>query len=186
MNILVACEFSGIVRDAFKAKGHYAVSCDLQPTEKPGLHFQNDVRILLNEGWDMMIAHPDCQYMSLNGARWDKIRPERELERLKALRFFEQLLNANVPKICIENPAGNYLVSRFNYPYTQRIHPYQFGGNYTKATGLWLKGLPPLTPTSIHPNPFVNAMKHRVYLRTDKDRKRTFPGIAAAMADQWG
>lgn len=185
MRVLIACEFSGIVRDAFAAKGNDAVSCDLLPTEKPGAHYQGDVFDIIDYGWDLMIAHPPCTYLSLNGARWDKVRPEREVMRLDALRFFEAILNADIPLICIENPAKNYLVTRYGYPYTQKIQHNQFGANYIKATGLWLKGLKTLQPTNVQPVTVTNWMKWET--RGDvKKRQRTFPGIAAAMAEQWG
>ena len=139
MRVLIACEFSGIVRDAFAAKGHDAWSCDLLPTERPGNHIQGDVLEILDDNWDMMIAHPPCTYLSYAGIRWwnDK---GRVFKRLEALGFFAKLWEAPIDKICIENPRG--CASPTIAKYTQQINPYYFGDEATKPTWLWLKNLP--------------------------------------------
>lgn len=181
MNVLVACEFSGIVRDAFISIGHNAVSCDLLPTEKVGPHFQCDVLELLNSDWDLMIAHPPCTYLASSGARWWK---GREWEQEQALDFVRLLLDASIPRIALENPIG-CISTRIRKP-DQIIQPWMFGHGETKATCLWLKNLPALVPTSI-----VDGREPRVhYAQPGKDRwkerSRTLPGIASAMAEQWG
>ena len=180
MKVLVACEFSGIVREAFKAKGHDAWSCDLLPTEIPGQHIQGDVLDVLTWDWDLMIAHPPCTHLAVSGARWFKDKPK---EQKHALWFVEQLFNAPIFKIAIENPIS-IISSRIRKP-DQIIRPWQFGHGETKATCLWLKNLPKLTPTNI-----VEGRKNRVHHEPPgperwKNRSRTFPGIAAAMADRW-
>jgi hypothetical protein len=194
MRVLVACEFSGIVRDAFIAKGHDAMSCDLLPTEKPGPHYQGDVLEILNDGWDMMIAHPPCTYLSKAGARWWNVPGREELSRA-AFWFVIQLYLAPIKKIAIENPRGK-LNGYWRNP-DQVIQPYNFGDPYSKATCLWLKNLPPLMSTKILNThvPFMpsntggkkRGQKHSSGIaRTQKQASRTFPGIAAAMAEQWG
>jgi hypothetical protein len=182
MRVLVACEYSGIVRDAFKEKGHYAVSCDLLPTESEGLHYQGDVRDILYEGWDMMIAHPPCTYLAVSGARWFKYRKQEQKE---ALDFVRLLMGASVDKICIENPVS--VISTAIRKPDQIIQPYQFGHNESKKTCLWLKGLPLLMPTDIITEGIQQSI-HRMPPGNNrsKDRSRTFTGIAKAMADQWG
>ena len=144
MKVLIACEFSGIVRDAFIAKGHDAMSCDLLPTEKPGPHYQGDVLEILNDGWDMMIAHPPCTHLATSGARWfkDKIKEQKE-----ALEFVQLLMDAPVNRIAIENPIS-IISSRIRKP-DQIIQPWMFGEQYQKTTCLWLKNLPKLVPTNI-------------------------------------
>lgn len=181
MRVLVACEFSGRVRDAFRRRGHEAVSCDLLPSDTPGPHYQGDVRRLLGAGWDMMIAHPPCTHLAVSGARWFKDKKEEQAE---ALAFVRMLLEAPVGKIALENPVS-VISSRIRKP-DQIIQPWQFGHGETKATCLWLKGLPLLKPTRI-----VDGRKpvvHRMPPSPDrwKNRSRTYPGIADAMADQWG
>ena len=178
--MLVACEFSGIVREAFKAKGHDAWSCDLLPTEIPGQHIQGDVLDVLTWDWDLMIAHPPCTHLAVSGARWFKDKPK---EQKHALWFVEQLFNAPIFKIAIENPIS-IISSRIRKP-DQIIQPWQFGHGETKATCLWLKNLPKLTPTNI-----VEGRKNRVHHEPPgperwKNRSRTMPGIADAMASQW-
>jgi hypothetical protein len=176
----VACEFSGIVRDAFIAAGHDAVSCDLLPSERPGPHYQGDVRQMFLESWDLMIAHPPCTHLAVSGARWFKDKRE---EQLDALAFVLELLMAPIPRIALENPVS-IISSRIRKP-DQIIQPWQFGHGETKATCLWLKGLPPLVPTEI-----VEERRPRVHYASPgpdrwKERSRTLPGIAAAMAAQW-
>lgn len=180
MRVLVACEFSGIVRDAFIAQGHDAVSCDLLPTEKPGPHIQGDVLEVLGGNWDLMIAHPPCTYLARSGARW---WPNKLPEQAEAIDFVYQLLNAPIPLIAIENPIG-ILSTRIRKP-DQIIQPWMFGHGETKATCLWLKGLPLLTPTNI-----VDGRASRIHHEQPgperwKNRSRTLPGIATAMAQQW-
>lgn len=202
MKILVACEFSGIVREAFRAKGHDAWSCDLLPTEIPGNHIQDDVLNHLGDGWDLMIAHPPCQHLSLAGARWfkDKIADGRQAA---AIEFFLSLVSANIPNIAIENPIG--IMSRLCRKPEQIIQPFQFGHPVQKSTCLWLKNLPLLIPTNevergdIYTDPrghkhggaHTLRAKQSYFLAKKSDarwmiRSRTFPGIAKAMAEQWG
>jgi site-specific DNA-cytosine methylase len=181
MKILVACEFSGIVREAFRAKGHDAWSCDLLPTEQPGNHIQGDVLGILNDGWDLMIAHPPCTHLAVSGARWFK---DKEKEQLQALFFVERLMNASIERICIENPVS-VISSKIRKP-DQIIHPWQFGHGETKATCLWLKDLPFLVPNNI-----VEGRENKVHKMAPsatrwRDRSRTYTGIAQAMAEQWG
>lgn len=189
MKVLVACEFSGIVRDAFRARGHEAVSCDLEPTQVPGPHHQGDVRELLHLDWDLMIAHPPCTHLAASGARWFRYK---QAEQAAALEFVHLLWNAPIPKIALENPVG-ILSTHLRKP-NQIIHPWQFGEPVTKATCLWLKGLRSLKPTQV-----VGRGKHVQYgskriplwyanlKSSDRAKKRsiTSAGIAAAMADQW-
>jgi site-specific DNA-cytosine methylase len=179
-NILIACEFSGIVRSAFAELGHNAWSCDLLPTEIPGQHYQGDVRDMLSKQWDLMIAHPPCTYLASSGARWwSSKRDEQE----QALDFVRLLMSANIRMIAIENPIG-IMSTRIRKP-DQIIQPWQFGHGETKATCLWLKGLSILQPTNI-----VDGREQRIHRMTPsvnrwKERSRTFTGIAKAMAEQW-
>lgn len=204
MKVLIACEFSGIVRDAFIKKGHDAWSCDLLPTEKPGPHIQKDAyRVALWEGpWDLMIAHPPCTYLACSGNKWfnpeyKKRFPDRPQQRYDALCFADKLLNrCDIKKICLENPIG-YLNTHLRKP-DQIIQPYQFGHADRKSTCLWLKGLPLLKATKIvEPNIKRNrngktaSVNHDYALHLPaeerwKFRSRTYQGIADAMADQWG
>lgn len=147
MKVLVACEYSGIVRDAFAARGHSTMSCDLLPTESPGAHYQGDVRDILFLEWDLMIAHPPCTYLCSSGLHWNKRRPERAALTEDALDFVRLLLSANIPRIALENPIG--CIGTRIEPATQIIHPWQFGHDASKATCLWIRGLPPLVPTKI-------------------------------------
>lgn len=142
MKVLIACEYSGTVRDAFIRQGHYAMSCDLLPTDAPGPHYQGDVRDILNDGWDLMIAHPPCTYLCSSGLHWNKRRPERVAQTEEALQFVQLLLDANIPKIALENPIG--CISTRIKKQDQVIQPWQFGDNASKKTALWLKGLPKL------------------------------------------
>lgn len=182
MKVLVACEYSGVVRDAFLARGHDAVSCDLLPTEShDGPHYQGDVLDIINDGWDLMIAHPPCTHLAVSGARWFKDKRE---EQAKALDFVRSLLDAPIPNIALENPVS--IISSHIRPPDQIIQPWQFGHGETKATCLWLKNLPKLTPTNI-----VEGREPRVHLMSPgpdrwKERSRTYKGIAEAMAAQWG
>lgn len=180
MNILIACEFSGIVREAFIKKGHNAMSCDLLPTEIPGPHYQGDVFDIINNGWDMMIAHPPCTHLAVSGARWFK---NKKKEQEEALNFVKKLMDANINKIAIENPIS-IISSKIRKP-DQIIQPWQFGHGETKATCLWLKNLPLLQPTNI-----VDGRESKIHKMPPsndrwKNRSRTYQGIAEAMAEQW-
>lgn len=146
MRVLVACEFSGRVRDAFTARGHYAMSCDLLESETPGPHYVGDVYDLLDKPWDMMIAFPPCTHLAICGARWFN-RPGKREAQLKALEFVRLLMNAPIPRIAIENPVG--VISTAIRPPDQWIQPWEHGHGETKKTGLWLKGLPLLKPTQV-------------------------------------
>jgi len=181
LRVLVACEFSGVVRDAFAEQGHQAVSCDLLPTESPGEHIQGDVLDYLDAQWDLMVAHPPCTHLAVSGARWFK---GKEKEQFEALYFVKRLMDAPIPKIAIENPIS--VISTFIRKPDQIIQPWQFGHGETKATCFWLKGLEPLKPTNI-----VEGRESRVHKEPPspdrwKNRSRTFKGIAKAMAEQWG
>jgi hypothetical protein len=196
MKVLVACEYSGAVRDAFIAQGHDALSCDLLPTDAPGPHYQGDVRDVLGMGWDLMVAHPPCKYLSVSGMHWTR-RGLRDPQLTEdALDFVRLLLAAPIPRIALENPVS-VISSRIRKP-DQIISPHQFGHDASKKTCLWLVGLPPLRPTQLVPPRIVNG-RQRWGNQTDSGQNRlspspdrwklrsaTFPGIAAAMADQWG
>jgi site-specific DNA-cytosine methylase len=181
MKVLIACEYSGTVRDAFIAQGHDAISCDLLPTDAPGPHYQGDVRDILNDGFDLMIAHPPCTHLAVSGARWFK---DKQKEQAEALDFVRLLLNAPIDKIALENPIS-IISSRIRKP-NQIIQPWQFGHGETKATCLWLKNLPCLVPTNIVEG--REAKVHRMSPSPDrwKLRSATYKGIAQAMAEQWG
>lgn len=181
LRVLVACEYSGAVRDSFIARGHDAMSCDLLPTDKPGPHYQGDVVDILDEDWDLMVAHPPCTHLAVSGARWFKDKQE---EQSAALDFVRLLLDAPIQRIALENPVS-IISSRIRKP-NQIIQPWQFGHGETKATCLWLKGLPLLKPTDVVEG--REARIHRMPPSPDgwKERSRTFQGIADAMADQWG
>lgn len=181
MRVLVACEFSGVVRDAFRAQGHEAVSCDLLPSEASGPHHQGDVREILGDGWDLMVAHPPCTHLAVSGARWFK---EKQAEQAEALAFVATLLEAPIPRIALENPVS-IISSRIRKP-DQIIQPWMFGHGETKATCLWLKGLPTLQPTEVVSG--REARVHRMPPGPDRWKLRsvTYPGIARAMAAQWG
>ncbi len=181
MKVLVACEYSGTVRDAFLSLGIEAMSCDLLPTDKEGPHYQGDVRDILNDGWTHMIAHPPCTHLAVSGARWFKHKTN---EIQTALEFVQLLMDAPIPHICIENPVS-LISSRIRKP-NQYIQPWMFGHGETKKTGLWLKNLPKLLPTQV-----VDGREPRVHMMppsTDrwKLRSTTYQGIADAMAMQWG
>ncbi|MPV99850.1 DNA cytosine methyltransferase [Bombella apis] len=183
MKVLVACEFSGVVRDAFLARGHEAISCDLLPTEQPGPHYQGDVRDLLHYPWDIIIAHPPCTDLAVSGARHF---PAKKMDgrQYAAASFFIELLSTPCPRVAVENPVS--VMSRLFRKPDQIIQPWQFGHGETKATCLWLRGLPPLQPTKI-----VEGREQRVWKSPPgpdrwRERSRTYQGIANAMAEQWG
>jgi hypothetical protein len=183
VKVLVACEFSGTVRDAFIARGHDAMSCDLLPTEAAGPHYTGDVRDVLDFPWDLMIAHPPCTHLSVSGAK--HFAGKRLVgQQQAAVSFFMSLAKADIPLIAIENPVC--IISSLWRKPDQTVQPWQFGHGETKATCLWLKGLPPLRPTNI-----VEGREQRVFRMAPspdrwKLRSATFTGIADAMADQWG
>ena len=192
MKVLVACEFSGAVRDAFIKGGHEAMSCDIIPTDVPGPHYQGSVLDVLDQGWDLLIAHPPCTYISNAGAKHlypkKTLNKDRYLKGMEAVEFFMKFYNANIPKIAVENPIPSKV---FGLPqYSQTIQPYEYGHPFQKRTCLWLKNLPNLKPTNIVEkaqstkiagNWFNAGGKER-----QKNRAKTFQGIADAMADQWG
>jgi len=186
MNLLVACEYSGIVRDAFIEKGHDAVSCDILPTESPGPHYQCDVREVIYENWDMVIAHPPCTRLANVGVRW---LHERNLwnDLDEAAEFFRLFLNHPCSRVAVENPIMHrYAVDRVGRKHDQVVQPWQHGHGETKAIGLWLKGLPLLQPTEI-----VEGREQRVWRMKPgperaKERSRFFEGVGKSMADQWG
>lgn len=202
MKILVACEFSGTVREAFASRGHDAWSCDIEPTDVPGNHYQGDVMDILDDGWDMMIAHPPCTYLTVTGNKWFKPEykdrfPTRQQDRQDAINFFMSLVNAPIDKIAIENPIG-IMSTTYRKP-NQIIHPWQFGHEASKSTCLWLKELPNLEPTDIvDKGEFVTYKSGKRMTKWYADaaskspkerakiRNKTFQGIADAMAEQWG
>lgn len=196
MRVLVACEFSGIVRDAFRARGHDALSADLLPTERPGPHYQGDVRDILDDGWDLMIAHPPCTYLANSGVSRLKDNPERWEKMREAAAFFRELWTAPIPRIAVENPV----MHRYGREAagigkaTQYVQPWQFGHPETKLTGLWLKNLPPLQETNnVYDYMMTLTPQQRQWRfllppspQRWKIRSETYHGIAEAMADQWG
>jgi len=190
MKVLIACEYSGTVRDAFIAQGHDAISCDLLPTDAPGPHYQGDVRDILDDGFDLMVAHPPCTHLAVSGARWFKDKQEEQAEALDFVRF---LLDAPIEKIALENPIS-IISSRIRKP-NQIIQPWQFGHPESKSTCLWLKSLPTLAPTNILPLPESGRWNNQTpsgqnKLGPSEDRWKlrsaTYKGIAQAMAEQWG
>jgi hypothetical protein len=191
MRVLIACEYSGAVRDAFLARGHDTLSCDLLPSEAPGPHYQGPVQDILGDGWDLMIAHPPCTHLAVSGARWFK---DKQTEQAEALAFVRLLLAAPIARIALENPIS-IISSRIRKP-DQIIQPWQFGHEATKTTCLWLKGLPHLTPTNIvgkgarHVTKSGKSLPQWYNLPPSanrwKIRSATFQGIADAMAEQWG
>ncbi len=196
LRVLVACEYSGTVRDAFRALGHHAVSCDLLPTDAPGPHHQGDVSEIIDAGWDLMVAHPPCTYLSVSGMHWTTrgLRDPKLTE--DALAFVQMLMDAPIPRIAVENPVS-VISSRIRKP-DQIVQPHEYGHDASKATCLWLKELPRLTPTARVEPRVINGRK-RWGNQTDSGQNRlgpsddrwklrsaTFPGIAAAMAAQWG
>lgn len=215
LKVLVGLECSGIIRDAFEAKGHDAWSCDLKPSERPGNHIQADIFTVLYEGWDLFIGHPVCKFLALSGSQWywhpeDKglpkalrrphpLYPDRRKAQQDGIDFFKKLWQANIPKICLENPKPLHSLVAQVANYTQIIQPWQFGDSFQKETCLWLKNLPRLKPTNIVdkgefiitrggkklPKWYSDA-KTSNKEKTQSERSRTFPGIAKAMADSWG
>ena len=186
MKVLVACEFSGVVRQAFRDLGHSAWSCDLLPSaDDSAHHLQSDVLDILDCGWDLLIAHPPCTYMSNSGVRWLHTQPGRWSKLDDACRFFNALKASPIDRICIENPIPHKYAREHIGKYTQIVHPWQHGHGESKATCLWLKGLPELQPTNI-----VEGREQRIWkLPPSKDRwkkrAQTYQGIADAMAEQW-
>lgn len=203
MKVLIACEFSGIARDAFRARGHDAISCDLLPTERPGPHIQGDVLDVLDNGWDMMIAHPPCTHLAVSGGAWFKEK-KADGRQQQGIEFFMYMVNAPIEKICVENPVS-IMSTEYRKP-DQIIHPYFFGNEFSKATCLWLKHLPCLAhweennlffkKTHVGKGEFVTTKSGRRGAKWNwwlppgperaKIRSRTFQGIADAMAEQWG
>jgi site-specific DNA-cytosine methylase len=181
MRVLIACEFSGIVREAFKKMGHDAWSCDILPSEIQGQHIQDDVLNVLGGGWDIMVSHPPCTHLAVSGARWFK---EKQSEQKLALSFVEKLLSAKIPMIALENPIS-IISSKIRKP-DQIIQPWMFGHGETKATCLWLKHLPKLIPTKIVEGREPKVHKMPPSADRWKNRSRTYQGIADAMASQWG
>jgi len=184
MKVLIACEYSGIVRDAFAAKGHDAWSCDILPTESPGNHFQGDVLEHLDKGWDLMIAHPPCTHLAVSGARWFTEGKKAWSLQEEALDFVRKLLDAPIDKIALENPIS-VISTKIKKP-TQIIQPYQFGHGERKSICLWLNNLPKLKPTNL-----VEGREQRIWkMPPSKNRSKLrslfYTGIAEAMADQWG
>ena len=181
MKVLIACEYSGRVRDAFLKAGHDAMSCDLLETDVKGPHYKGNVKDILNDNWDLMVAHPPCTHLAVSGARWFK---DKKVEQAEALDFVRLLLDAPIDKIALENPVS-IISTKIRKP-NQIIQPWQFGHGETKATCLWLKNLPKLKPTDI-----VDGREARIHnIPPSKDRWKirstTYLGIANAMAEQWG
>jgi len=181
MKVLVACEFTGVVRNAFTAKGHDAISCDLLPSELPGLHYHGDINDILSESWDLMIAFPPCTHLCVSGARWFK---DKQKEQKEAIAFFMMLINAKIPRIAIENPIG-IMSTHYRKP-DQIIQPWQHGHGERKSTCLWLKNLPLLKPTNIVEGRRQRIMEFSPSETRGKERSRTYQGFANAMAEQWG
>lgn len=189
MRVLVACEFSGRVRDAFLEMGHDAWSCDLQPSwSREGRHVTGDVRPLLREPWDLVIAHPPCTYLTKLGAPHNARNPRRRERMGPAAEFFRRCLDSNAPRVCVENPVMLREATALVGPPTQTIQPYWFGDHESKATCLWLKNLPPLRPTEVVRPVYQNNLRHSTGSRLEKARRRsvTYWGVARAMAEQWG
>jgi hypothetical protein len=199
MRVLIACEYSGAVRDEFIKLGHDAMSCDLLPTDVPGPHYQGDVFDIINDGWDLMVAFPPCTHLALSGSQYFEAK-RKDGRQQEAIEFVKSLMLAHIDKIAIENPMG--VIPTFIRPYDQVIQPYEFGDPFQKSTCLWLKNLPKLTPTNIvHSGEFKEWIDKKtgkkkkqalwVYEALSntgqawKSRSKTFPGIAQAMADQW-
>lgn len=192
MKVLVACEFSGTVRDCFLAMGHSAMSCDILDTDAPGPHYKGDVLDILDDGWDLMIAHPPCTYLASSGLHWNNKIPGRSELTTSALEFVTTLWNAPIPRVCIENPVGCINTRLPFMPKPQYVQPYDFEEDASKKTGLWLRGLQPLAPTGHVPPGENGRWGNQTAAGYDKfgggrakQRSVTFFGIAAAMALQW-
>lgn len=191
MKVLIACEFSGTVKNAFSRLGHDAYSCDLLPSEQSGKHITGDVMTVLDDGWDLMVAFPPCTHLACSGARWFK---NKQKEQEEAIAFVRALLGAPIHKIALENPVG-IISSRIRKP-DQIVQPWMFGDPFTKTTCLWLKGLPKLIPTKIVDKGKIQVVKSgkklpEWYSNAKKDerwkiRSKTFSGLADAIANQWG
>lgn len=195
LKVLVACEYSGRVRDAFSRLGHFAMSCDLLPTDAPGFHYQGDVFDILDYGWDLLIAHPPCTYLTNSGVCWLHKDPTRWALLDEGAAFFKALLECQIPRKCIENPIQHkYAQERIGRKHTQIIQPWMFGHMEQKATCLWLEGLPCLQPTKNVKDEMMQLPKRERerlhYLPPSADRWKlrstTYQGIADAMAEQWG
>lgn len=202
MKVLIACEYSGTVRDAFISMGHEAMSCDLLPTDVPGPHYQGDVFDIINQGWDMMIAHPPCTYLCVSGLHWNKRVEGRDAKTDEALEFVKKLLDVPIQRIALENPVG-CISKRIRKP-EQIIQPYEYGDDAAKKTCLWLKNLPKLRPTDRVRGRKVKTPSGKIVERWSnqcdnfgqdktppspdrwKIRSKTWQGIADAMASQWG
>jgi len=206
MKILIGCEYSGVVRDAFLDRGHEAMSCDILPSESTkGKHYQGNLEDLLEEEWDLLIAHPPCTYLASSGLHWNNKRPERRLDTEKALEFVSKIWYSKAKRVCIENPVGCINTRLAFMPKPQYIHPYMFGDDASKKTGLWTRGLPPLTSERegwVEPR-ILRTESGRVYRRWANQydcgrdntpntpnrariRSKTFSGIALALAEQYG
>lgn len=195
MRVLIACEYSGAVRDAFRALGHDAMSCDLLPTDMPGPHYQGDVLDVIDDGWDLMVAHPPCTYLTNSGVRWLHSDPTRWQDLIEGAAFFRSLLDTPIPRVAVENPLMHkwaaLIVGRRQ---DQVIQPWMFGHPESKATGLWLRGLPPLLSTlnvKAEMDRLPAKERNRIHYASPgpdrwKLRSTTYAGIAAAMAEQWG
>jgi len=190
MKVLIACEYSGVVRDAFINNGHDAMSCDLLPTDVPGNHYHGNVFDVINDGWDLMIAHPPCTHLAVSGARWFK---DKVKEQAESLEFVRRLMDAPINRIAIENPIS-IISSRIRKP-EQIIQPWMFGHPEAKATCLWLKGLPTLSATDVLTKPECGYWSNQTPSGQNKlgpskdrwkERSKTYQGIAIAMANQWG
>ena len=196
MKVLVACEFSGVVRDAFITQGHDAISCDYLETERPGPHHRGDVSVILDQGWDLMIAHPPCTYLSNSGVSWLHRQPGRWDLMEEAALFFKLLLQADIPRVAIENPVMHkYALGIIGRKHNQTFQPYQYGHPESKRTCLWLKNLPQLRPTEIIPKPSKGYWNNQTPSGQNKlgpsndrwkIRSRFYPRVAKAMAIQWG
>lgn len=195
MRVLVACEYSGAVRDAFMRQGHDAMSCDLLPTDVPGPHHQGDVFDVLHDGWDLMVAHPPCTYLTNSGVRWLYTEEKRWQHLIDGATFFRALLEAPIPRIAVENPVMHGWASKIvGKKQTQVVQPWMFGHPETKATALWLKGLPPLLATDDVRDVMRTLPakeRNRIHYASPgpdrwKLRSTTYAGIAEAMAQQWG
>ena len=192
MNVLIACEFSGIVREAFAARGHNAWSCDLLPSEQVGKHIQDSVLEYLDCNWDLMIAHPDCTYLANSGVQWLHRDPLRFFDLEDAAKFFNCLLDAPIPKIVVENPIQHKYARNLIRKYDQIVQPYYFGDAETKTTCLWLKNLPHLIATNsvvatdTARTGFSRVARESPSVDRWKNRSRTYRGLAEAMAEQWG